>query len=486
MAISATGLKSVRSRQAEATVTRPMLQLSGLVVMFLLEFAFRTTLTALELRELAIVCVLVVTIVMLLTNKVSSQGFWSISSVYLFVFSLFHFGLAFVIAIGQLSQSTESFLRLGSWLYNQPTNDALVLSLLGATSCSLGSTLVHVYCQRSPKSQLSHHELALGRGAYLAVLGGPLVIFFIILWVTLVILSGGVGLFTQSYQDYLATTSSSGYSSYFSFVWFGIGTGLCFLAASKPSGWHKAAVAVLLLIFAPLALPLGLRGEILFPVLAALAIRAKRGVRPPMLLTVVAILIGLFAISLVKDVRQVGLANASDSQSSGSVWAALAELGGGLHPVAEVVFWRQTGDEFIHGASYWAPIDRAIARIVPGGTTVPAQDDERIMNVLVQHRVGPIGFSPVAEAYRNFGELGVIIVMCLIGVIVGLLDQLSPSPYRLAIAGIVLIELLINVRNSFVPVPAHLFLGAILLMVSIVLERFWATQAKLSTMRWTA
>ena len=37
-------------------------------------------------------------------------------------------------------------------------------------------------------------------------------------------------------------------------------------------------------------------------------------------------------------------------------------------------------------------------------------DDLRIANVLVADRVGAIGYSPVAEAYRNFGSLGVVIV----------------------------------------------------------------------------
>ena len=82
---------------------------------------------------------------------------------------------------------------------------------------------------------------------------------------------------------------------------------------------------------------------------------------------------------------------------------AFAEMGGSLHPVEKVVRWRAEGDPLEMGASYWAPIERGAARVLPGLQTSVAEDDMRIMNVLVTDRVGPIGFSPVAEAYRNFG-----------------------------------------------------------------------------------
>ena len=109
-------------------------------------------------------------------------------------------------------------------------------------------------------------------------------------------------------------------------------------------------------------------------------------------------------------------------------------MGGSLHPVENVVRWRAEGDPLELGASYWAPLERAAAWVLPGLGTAAAEDDMRIMNVLVTDRVGPIGFSPVAEAYRNFGAPGVAIVLGLLGAALAWIDRIVDR--RLAVLGI--------------------------------------------------
>jgi hypothetical protein len=49
--------------------------------------------------------------------------------------------------------------------------------------------------------------------------------------------------------------------------------------------------------------------------------------------------------------------------------------------------------------------------------------------------------------------------MGIIGLIVGKLDNTRESPLAMMVCGVILVELLINIRNSFVAVPFHLLFG---------------------------
>jgi hypothetical protein len=187
--------------------------------------------------------------------------------------------------------------------------------------------------------------------------------------------------------------------------------------------------------------------------------------QPSLRTALIAIVVGLFAIAMLREVRAVGLGSTDGLQAGGNAFDGLTELGGTLRSVSEVVLWSQLGEQQINGASYWAPVDRAACAVVPDGHCVPAYDDDRLMNVLVQQRVGAIGFSPIAEGFRNFGWSGVVVVMALIGILLGALDQLRPSMSSQAIVGVVLVELFINVRNAFVPVPSHIIGGLIFVLL---------------------
>ena len=91
------------------------------------------------------------------------------------------------------------------------------------------------------------------------------------------------------------------------------------------------------------------------------------------------------------------------------------------------------------------------------------------MNVLVDMRnAGAIGFSPIAEAYRNFGVAGVLLIMGFTGWFIGKLDQLPRTGAWPAMVGLVMIPQLIQVRNSFIHVPFSTLAGVIVLLGTIL------------------
>jgi len=391
-------------------------------------------------------------------------GAWSPSSIYLLVFGVFHFGLTLVVGIGLLSPEVEALVSL--WFYRQETKEAIFLASLGAVSCSIGIHLAHLLGSRFSPTRVPETDGNHRYARALSLVGGILVIISVGAWFFAVVASGGPSLLVSSYVEYLDATESS--SSVIAFIWFGMGLGLSFLAASEPSRWRLISFSAFV-CFALVALPLGLRGEVLFPSFAGAVIMAKRTKPPSTKLAIAGGLMLLFVIPLLKDVRQEGIANASGV--SGNPLDGLTELGQSLRPTAEVVYWHELGDRFQGGATYWAPFQRPFCRVQPSLSCIPADRDERLTGTLVLNRVGPIGFSPIAEAFLNFGQAGVVLIMCLIGLLLGRMDLWQPTRLRCAALGVILVELLINVRNSFAATPSHIIMGIVLLFTVAFLAR---------------
>jgi hypothetical protein len=304
--------------------------------------------------------------------------------------------------------------------------------------------------------------------SYLGLVGGIIVISSVAAWFYFVVSRGGLTALWGSYTQYQLNVSGSG--AFIGFIYFFLGVGLSFMAASDHLALRRLALSAFGM-FALFALPIGLRGEVLFPSLAAAVLAAKRGWKLSARTTLVLALVLLLAVSAVRNLRQVGVGGLASNGLDGSVTAGLVELGGSLRPVSEAVLWRQQGDELAGGGTYWAPFDRALCRVVPHESCVRADEDQRLMNVLIVQRVGPIGFSPVAEAYRNFGTPGVVGVMALIGALVGWMDKWTTRRASLALMGIIYVEMLINVRNSFVAAPSHIAVGLAILVATVVLSR---------------
>ena len=193
------------------------------------------------------------------------------------------------------------------------------------------------------------------------------------------------------------------------------------------------------------------------------AARCGRVLKPAKALALLAVILTL--IPVVRDVRQIGLRGLSGAELAPRIHEAFAEMGASLHPVEAVVRWRAQGDRLEHGSSYWAPIERAAARLLPGLSSVAAEDDLRIANILVTDRIGAIGYSPVAEAYRNFGALGVVFVFGFLGAAMAGIDTVRARRTAVLTLAIVYGPLLVNIRNSFVSLPAHCAFGVALILV---------------------
>lgn len=422
--------------------------------------ALRVPFASLSLVAASRVAVLVSAAAVGVVMVSAPRRFWSLSAIYLVTLAVFHLGLLLLIALSRPVPLLGQ--RDASWLYRGQEGRVPFLAMTGVLCCAIGILLAGLIASRQRRQLGEAAPIEGGPAARLAGTGLAVLAVSLVGWIVTVVQAGGAGLLTSSYGAFLAATQDG----VLPYVNFGIGLGLALLAATPPSASRRLGFS-LFLGFAFVALPLGLRGEVMFPALAALAIAARR--RPLLAgrYAAVAAIALLALIGALREVREVGIGNISGTSVAASPVDGLAELGFSIRPLSEAVFWHDDlGEAHTGGATYLAPFDRAIRGKVLAQPILPGNADPRLFNVLISGRVGPIGGSPMAEAYHNGGLAGVGLVMLTIGFVLGRLDVWPATVTRLAVSAVLFVPLLIQVRNAFTPVPLQVLLG--LLVVAVV------------------
>ncbi|MGI8549347.1 MAG: O-antigen polysaccharide polymerase Wzy [Dehalococcoidia bacterium] len=317
-----------------------------------------------------------------------------------------------------------------------------------------------------PDAPLSEHIL----DQALKIGGSTLVGVSICGWFLIVIRAGGIGILFSSYETMLQVV---GESTLLTFTYYGIFIGIILLATAQPSLLRRAGF-IIFGLWGLVALGLGLRSEVLFPTVTALVIIAKR---KPLFSARVALILGvvlLSSIAAIRAVREVGIQNAASATVSASPLDGLTELGSSLRPVTETIYWRATGEPFIYGASYLEPFERQLINLIPqrNWKRLPAEEDPLVLSSLAAIRTkGQIGYSPIAEGYRNFSTVGVVLIMGLTGWLIGRMDLWPATPVRQALLGVVFVPILVEVRNDFTAVPFQVVVGCCVLGLVVLITR---------------
>ncbi|MBB4798270.1 hypothetical protein HNP32_002014 [Brevundimonas bullata] len=202
-------------------------------------------------------------------------------------------------------------------------------------------------------------------------------------------------------------------------------------------------------IWAIFAFPLGLRGEVLFPIALTIPLLMTQGrLRIHWSFLTLAVLGVFFASAVVASSRVGG--SMSDTLAYASPLTTISELGGSLRPSYEVERWLQQGDTFRLGSTYYAPFERTFLGLIPLVERLPANEDYRLMNVLIMQRAGPYGFSIVAESVINFGFLGALAMGALFGIAITTSASRLVANQQTLIQASILFGAFIHIRQSFV------------------------------------
>lgn len=368
---------------------------------------------------------------------------------------VFHLGLAPYLALGLEPPSFGAFINR-----EFITDDGLPFGLLASAAgiCALAAGAIAVNVHDGPRT-VARPSLTPGVKTRARILGGVMLYSGVAYWLYVATSQFGLGFATVAYGEWLAGTIGTQLPLSYYFISLGlvfsvVGTGQLTHYLNLP--FH---------LFALLGLPIGLRNEVMVPLLAGMSLSAILGRRPSTRQIVLGLLAGLFLLGTVREVREEGLGRQSLAVSPRSVSEAVAEMGYSVRPVVLVAEWTEDRDELLNGATYWAPVERLAANFFIKMDPPSVADDPRASETIVTERVGPIGFSLIAEVNRNFNVWLSLFLLALLGAAMVKLERYSRNPRGLLILGVVLNALLLHVRNSFTPVPFQLALGLVAVFI---------------------
>ena len=278
-----------------------------------------TDLTEYSLRSLSVGSLCVGLLAFCYVSFSSSRGFWSIPSLFLLVVICFHLGALPFAAAGMRPQFASN--AVGAWYGEAATRQAVLVVTAAIAMLAIGSGGSRTRLQKSqPRVRISSARDADRFGlAGLAVLT-----LAVAVWVAQTASTLGATFFLSSYQRYTRSTDGS---TLLPFVFYGIGLGVVIVCASSSRAWFRPALIVFAL-FAAMALPLGLRGEVLFPATAGAAMFARRHKMPRAGFALIIVLGVLTGINALQQVRQTGLGDLNTRTLSATPLEGLAELGG--------------------------------------------------------------------------------------------------------------------------------------------------------------
>jgi hypothetical protein len=377
----------------------------------------------------------------------SRGGWYRPSTTYLVLFGLFHGGLLITVAL----RGPAAFTAYDtSWLYEAYTPPAVRLAVAGMIAFAL--------CAHTRAAPAVPARVPVQYVAVCAAIGLGVEVLGIAIFGVAAVKAGGVDQFLGGYTTFLRINESDGLLGYGTLC-IGFGAVLAIVAG----GWARTAAWVGFGGYALVAFLIGTRGAVLFPLVAMLVVEARRGraVRP--LWTMLGIPCLLALIGLVRTARLGGTSEGSSLLAA--PLDAIAEMGHSLRPAVVVLDWHTYGEPYRFGETL-VVLPVRVLEILTGWHGGPPTVDNRMFNVEIFTRVGPIGGSPVAEGYHNAGFLGVVLVLGLIGFVLSRLERLPSTPLGDAAVGVVLLPLLTGVRNSFAPIPVQVALGVLLVVMA--------------------
>jgi hypothetical protein len=387
----------------------------------------------------------------------SSRGWISPLSVFVAVFSLFHTSLA-IVRVLRLPFPERRARQLALWI-DGPSYIAAQRLVGLALVCLVAGAAFASLARRPPLSSyrppLDEHRRAIG------VAGNIVVSLGVALWLFVVVSRLGFTGFFRDYHEYIAATRGSlvGWSQVL------IGFGLSFLAADGRRLRGRIGFKAFLL-FAILALPLGLRGEVLFPVAAAVTVSAsdrRHEYAVGRIVVIAAIVLPLLTLAgLTRHDRSTVLPRFDGGDGFVArldPTDALVEMGSTIRVTVEAIRVEELGVFQFERFQVFQDAARFFAENLGLG-----ESEGRIGVLLNEFAIGTsgIGSSPVAETYLSGGRSLILIFFAALGSILSLLERRRPTAWRDALTGVLLLPLLTAVRNEFAFVPLHWVFGLVL------------------------
>lgn len=384
---------------------------------------------------------------------IKKRGF-GFAAVYLMYMSLAHLGTV----------STEMFFP-GSFAKFRVVpgwfNESNLYPVIHLVGISLSMFTFGTVCfTRNIKRQINKQRINLySKGnQYIFYIG----LIFILLYLFILlygIFSGSISI--ETYADY-RDSKLPGYV-WFLFL-FRIGVPFCFATGNLK---QIRFTSLLLLLSTAIIFFAGSRGEIIYPLAIAITILFIRGMKINLKHITVFIIIFFLLIPIVAQTRG-DFSKLTEDDFELNFTDPFIEAGVIIRPYTETYNWLKAGEDLGYGKTYFIPVQRILGYLPY--IKRPKLEGSRFF---LKERTPTQGYSTLAEAYFNFGVLGIIIFPFLVSYIINKLYLLSyRSQEWLAYSGGLMVILLANIRGHFLSVPAHILILSIIFTACIFIHRY--------------
>lgn len=412
---------------------------------------------AISVRPMATLSTILVAVMLASHAVIQPRGVWSVQFVCIVVASIFHFSALPEIVLTGASSSQI----IGRWVGQEVVSSSIALAVLLQSALSLGLAIASSDVRPAEVNDgLGPNQSATtSAGRAIVSVGFVFGVGGLLIWSAFA-LQAGLSL-TSDYLDYLAAARGTNVPVQLSYYLIGIGL---VLSAVDSRLFVSRLLVALFVLFSLYAFPLGLRGEILFPLMAYMAVRVYRRDSPRPVATVAIGVLVLLATAVVAITR-TGQGSVTVDLILNSPRLALAELGGSLYVFVVTAGWHiVAGESYAGGVTYLGPFLVAWNRYVLR-TVAPEEGLESwILSNRIAAEEGQIGGSIYAESFHNFGVWGSLLFLASIGIVLGLLASRGKTgEWTLAWIGIAVLAFQFHVRNSAATIPTVLVFSAVAL-----------------------
>lgn len=397
-------------------------------------------------------------------------GQWSLAFLSFLILYLFHAGL--FVAPALTGGPPRVFERLNPAWWDRTDLPLLVSYVaVGLTAFTVGALIAgRIWGDRTSRSIFpappdGSSLAALSMRRSIATIGSIVMFASVVAWFTINIEASGPVFFLQPYLDYLDGVAGTS-----------AGTTTTAIAISLPmvvqdlrDRLSRIAVGAFA-VFALAGLPLGLRGEVLMPLVVAVAVVMAYVANRPRWLLAGASIVVLLTITVVRQLRQVGLGNLGDAVVTVNPLDSIEELGYSVRVLAYSLQWHEGGGEpFVFGQTYIHPVVRNLSTVF-GIQNPDASSDLGLFNSVIRSRIGEVGGSVMGEAHFNFGLAGIAAILMLWGFAIGSSAR-ARSPLGIAIAAVIGVLFILQVRDASTATASRIAIAVGLLGAAWVLDR---------------
>lgn len=275
-----------------------------------------------------------------------------------------------------------------------------------------------------------------------------------------------IGAFTVggSYSEFRDNVIST--SNIYAYILMLYSMGIVFVIAAGDKKQIKIGI-ILYCLSAFILLMTGNKGEVFYSVLACIGVAKYRGFKVDKKIILLMCAIVFVIIPFVTANRETGISNSINNVSL-NFTDAFTEMGMQIRVSVYVLDEMVRGTrKLMLGYSYYAPVINIISKIVPfiGLRLVTPSD----YNFLTKY--AGMGFSQVAEAYCNFGIVGIIIFFFVIGKMMAKKEKSELNRYQLAFWGCITSILINATRNRFAFVLGQALIIYIIITVIELYDR---------------